>query len=206
MWIVLLQPLQIERNGVPKRYSAGTQISIGKMDAMKLVQQGKARAVDRYVAGPGSTPTDAGIVALRDKEVCETMISGLPIVDGPARVEFGRTMIWQDAALRADLVAVGWKLLDKWQAAVPLWSYRELACNVSTDEDREQTKQVIRDLRVPMYDVRLMFLQRCDDTIRLIDLWNQEKEKGDARLAFLRAYYTVKPVLCALPTVWTGKA
>jgi hypothetical protein len=108
--------------------------------------------------------------------------------------------------VRPDLFQAGFNLLARWQAAAPLWSYTELACHVGSEADREATKAVIRELRVPLYDTRVLFVRRCDDTRRLIELWLAECKRGDARLAFLRAMYQVKPVLCALPAQWTGRA
>ena len=205
MWILLLRNRAYQRNGKMKEGRKGTIINIGKMDAMRWIDEGAARAVDFYVAEGSAVTGECGVVAPRLKEQAEKVLQGLTILGGEARVAFEKTLVWDGGPLRSDLISAGWRLLDHWQAAIPLCSYTELAINVSTPEDREQTRQVIRDLRVPLYDTRLMFLRKCGDTERLLELWNAEKGKGDVRLAFLRALYTVKPIVCALPTVWAGK-
>jgi len=205
MWILVLRPKSYERNGKNKLAHKGSIINIGKMDAMRWIEEGAARAVDFYVAEGGAVTGECGVVAPRLHEHAAQVLQGMTITDGPARIPFEKTLVWDGVPLRSDLITAGWKLLDHWQAAIPLCSYTELAANISTPEDREQTQRVIRDLRVPLYDTRLMFLRKCSDTERLIDMWNAEQGKGDARLAFLRALYTVKPIVCALPTVWAGK-
>ena len=61
---------------------------------------------------------------------------------------------------------------------------------------------MIRDLRVPMYDTRVIFAKLTPDTARLIKIWNEIE--GDRRLAFLQALYKVKPFILALPANWAG--
>jgi len=97
------------------------------------------------------------------------------------------------------------KLLQRWQVAIPLWNYETLAAQVGTEEERERTKAVIRDLRVPLRDTRLVFMRRCAQTRELTNVWREELTNStDERLAFLRALYRIKPVICDLPASWTG--
>ena len=132
---------------------------------------------------------------------------GVQVVPFSGYLPFPKTLIWETSLnLRGGLVFAGFKLLEKWQVAVPLWDYNELACHVSDETDREATARIVRDLRVPMYDQRMVFMRRCKDTQRLLELWCRERrEEGDDRLAFLRALYVVKPTVCALPASWCHK-
>jgi len=53
-----------------------------------------------------------------------------------------------------------------------------------------------------------VFVRRCPDTRRLVETWHAERARfpsGEDRLAFLRALYIVKPLVCDLPTVWTNR-
>jgi len=51
-----------------------------------------------------------------------------------------------------------------------------------------------------------MWLRKCPDCAELLRLYREEKTKGkDGRLAFLRAMYQVKPVICAAPASWIAK-
>ena len=119
---------------------------------------------------------------------------------------FPMTLLWKpQALLRHELLPVGFSLLRTWQVACPLWEYDTLASQVGGEDERERTKAVIRDLRVPLYDTNLIYVKRCGDTERLIDEWNAEMDGGDDKLAFLRALYQVKPLILALPITWTGK-
>jgi len=101
---------------------------------------------------------------------------------------------------------VGFGLLDVWELAVPLCDYQTLAIHLGSDEEKERTKAVIRDLRVPLYDTRLMFVKHCQNTVDLFSRWQKECESSDERLAFLRALYQVKPFILALPMTWTTGA
>jgi hypothetical protein len=105
--------------------------------------------------------------------------------------------------LRPDLLATGFSLLDTWEVAAPLFSYEELARDIGTDSERQQTEVLVHDLRVPVYEVRCLFLKRCRATRDLMAAWAREQEaKGNEYLGFLRALYQVKPLVLALPTTW----
>jgi hypothetical protein len=209
VWIQLNSTKTIERNGKPHTYRAGQRIAVERHDAMTWVARGDAILLESIT---GDIPRNAGIVAVQGQQDITRIVRALDaetkIVQGPQRLEFSRTLIWDSSArLRPDYINIGFNLLSHWQVAVPLWSYTELAFHIGTEADRERTRAVIRDLRVPVFDTRLVFVQRCDDTIRLMDAWMQEREGGgDDKLAFHRAFYKVKPVLCALPMSWTGRS
>ena len=94
-------------------------------------------------------------------------------------------------------------MLEKWEVAAPLYDYKMLAITTGTEKEREKTKMVIRDLRAPMYDTRLMFVKRTKNGQELLKQWNLEVGE-ERRLAFLRALYKVKPLVLALPATWMG--
>jgi hypothetical protein len=209
MWVQLRAPKYVERNGRLHKYAAGSRINVGRMDAMAWVAAGEAVLLETVT---GDLPINAGIVALGDatSSAIASVVRGIDketrIVTGKPNLAFERTLLWDGSArLRPDMINVGFGLLAKWQMAVPLWSYTELACHIGSEEDRETTKAVIRDLRVPVYDTRVVFVRRCSDTQAFIREWLKERGRGDDKLAFQRALYRCKPVLCALPVSWTGK-
>ena len=208
MWVRLRVSKYVERNGKQHKYPPGETINVGRTTAMEWIAACDAVLVEAIVS---KALGNVGFVVSSLERATEVLrgVSETPIVTGPARCEFSRTCILDTSAnVRPDLFQAGFNLLaaGRWQAAAPLWSYTELACHIGTDEDRYATKAVIRDLRVPLYDTRVLFVRRCDDTRRLLALWLEECKRGDTRLAFLRAMYQVKPVLCALPAQWTGRA
>ena len=136
-----------------------------------------------------------------DFELSESKL-GLKDGDG-IDLPYPQTLLWHPSLrLRGEMVPVGFHLLNTWQIAAPLWDYRELACHIADEGDKERTEALVGDLRVPLYDTRLMFVKRCGDTQELIDCW---KEEGEGKLAFLRALYQVKPLILALPITWKGK-
>lgn len=115
-------------------------------------------------------------------------------------VEAGTRVPW-------DLLPAAWHFLDRWDAAVPLWKYGVLASDVGTAEEREVTRFVVRDLRVLLHSVELLFVRNNDTGKKLMHSWKLQMEVGDGeeRLAFLRALYIEKPRLCVLPTTWLAE-
>ena len=98
-------------------------------------------------------------------------------------------------------------LLDTWEIIVPMWDYSELAAGIGTEEQRAKVKATVRDLRVPLYDTRLMFVRKTDSTERLFAEYNKELSAGmDDKLAFLLALYRVKPFIMPTPLTWTGRS
>ena len=86
---------------------------------------------------------------------------GLQIVRGEApAIPFDRTLIVSDGVrVPWDLVGAGMHFLERWDAAVPLWRYGVLAADVGTKEERAQTTAVVRDLRVLLHSVELLFVR-----------------------------------------------
>ena len=106
-----------------------------------------------------------------------------------------------------DLVQTGFSIIERWDAAAPLWTYGVLAAALGTPEERRKTEKGIRDLRVPVYAPDLLFVAATEAGKALVSTWRAECAGGDEaladeRLAFLRALYRVKPRFCALPRTW----
>jgi len=127
---------------------------------------------------------------------------------GALALPYSRTLLWYpDAHIRPDLISVGFHRLNGgWQIAAPLWKYQQLARDIGADDERARTEEVIHDLRVMVYDHRVLFVRRCPDTERWLEAYREElQDSSDGRLALMRAIYRTKPVVCALPTTWVGK-
>jgi hypothetical protein len=99
-----------------------------------------------------------------------------------------------------EVIPVAWDLLDKWEVVAPLYDYNVLAAELGSPADRELTKEVILDLRVPVYDTRVFFLRRCPTAEELMERWMAEP--GDRHLAFMRALWHVKPLILSTPRTW----
>ncbi|NUM47599.1 MAG: hypothetical protein HUU38_23090 [Anaerolineales bacterium] len=101
------------------------------------------------------------------------------------------------------LLEAAWKLLDRWDAAVPLWQYTVTAETIGNPVDRDRTRAVIRDLRVLLHATELLFIRANEAGRALAEKWSEDvQDGGDPRLAFLRALYLVKPHLYVLPVSW----
>lgn len=151
-----------------------------------------------------------GIVLIaKDKTIeAKARSAELPlIVDPSLPLAFGKTLFTQPGTgVPWDLMPAAWHFLERWDAAVPLWRYGKTARNVGTKEERKQTVAVIRDLRVLLHSVELLFVRANEPGRALMDAYRQELDAGgDKRLAFLRAYYQVKPRLCVLPRSWLAE-
>lgn len=137
----------------------------------------------------------------------------LPVEYGQApTLRWTKTLIVQaGTAVPWDLLSAAWHFLERWDAAVPLWRYGVVAADVGTPADRERTAAVVRDLRVLLHATELLFVRDAgrpgEDGRALVEAWNEELTGGgDGRLAFLRAFYRVKPRLCVLPRSWVGES
>jgi hypothetical protein len=201
----------IER-GAARHCNPGEWVQVGNMDAKRWVEEGAAVWAELPNTGEVGGGYSAGFLVL-DPDHMEMVEHHAGLVSG-ARLSaeaftgdwlpFERTIIWQTTVpLRAELVPAALKLLDRWQLAIPLYDYRELAQDVGDDNDRAETQDIVRDLRCLLYDTHLMFVRRSGDTRALFDAYDRERDGGDERLAFLRALYQTKPVICALPATWT---
>lgn len=203
-----IQTIIIESN--PRRCYPGDWVDVGKQQALQWLETGEAWRPD---GGEGALPDDAGIVVLGDVSAARKVFSryiedlDFTAADEPT-LPYTRSMIW-DPALAFTMphrIATGFDVLDTWQVAVPLRSYTELAGEAGTPEDRDRTRELIGDLRVMVYDPRLVFVRRSSDTLAFIETWQAEAaDGGDPALAFLRALYQAQLLTLALPVSWTGK-
>lgn len=203
VWLQLRQAKVIETQGRSTTYQPGDWVQVGKQLARQWLADGSAYSpfpdVNR-VEEPAGT---AGIMLFG--QVASPPDLGIPVANDAAwELRWDKTLFWDySVSVKVPLLAVGFQFLDKWQVACPLVDYRHLAQDEEMSEgEKQRTVAVIRDLRVPLYDNRLVFMRRCEDTRRLLEVWDQE---GPSRLAFLRALYITKPLLLALPCTWTGQ-
>ena len=211
MWIQLLALWTGDTDGIVRAHYPGEWIDLGKQPALKLIGEGRARP-----ARPVNLEVAAGcgvVLTGRSTEQARMLISkvkSLPTKSGEPELAFERTLILDGALLLPlELIPAGFGFLSRWHAAVPLAPGWQLADSIGSLADRERTKDVIHDLRVPYRDTRVMFLRRCVQTERLLELWKGEEAGGDARLAFLRALYRAscetRLLEQALPMQWTGE-
>lgn len=205
MWIQLTSIQQIEQAGVVRTFHPGDWVEIGKLNAMALINSGQARI-------PGSVEepkAERRGEKLAFEEGTGLMLtgSGVERYEGARQFDgslaWKRTVIWDGATMKAlGMFQVGLGLVAKgYEIAAPIFDYKVLAAHVGSGEERELTKEVIHDLRTPLYDTRLLFVRRTKATSELMAAWM--REPGDRRLAFLRCVYRIKPFILPLPMTWT---
>ena len=202
MWIQLTRPKVIEVSGRNVKYNPGDWVEVGKHIALLWISEGSAIIPD--LSGSTFDMSGVGIITDHKELLCNRLkdeLKTLIVDEGAPSVSFDKTILLDSTLpLRTSLLPVGIAMLDTWDIAVPLCDPKILAAHVGTDQERERTKKVIRDLRVPVYNTALMFIKKTEDTIRLIDTWRAD---GKTDLAFLRALYQIKPLILALPHTWT---
>lgn len=209
MWVRLKSVQYIDVHGKSRTYYPGDWVEVGKQTALLWIAQGGAELPSAEAMKKLTNAVDTGILVEGDAQaqiaqsILKTFNIGLTVQEGPPYPRFERTLIWNSASLRPELVPVGLGLLDTWQIAVPMANYKQLASTVGTQEERDVTQSIIRDLRVPTYETGIMFVRKCQEITDLLRMWQKDIKSGhDPRLSFLRALYTVKPLILALPFTW----
>ena len=153
--------------------------------------------------------SDRGIVLLSEDPAIEARARAMKlsvVVDPEMPLAFDKTLFVDGVGVPWDLLPAAWHFLERWDAAVPLWRYGVNASDVGTPSERERTQAVVRDLRVLLYAHELLFLRKNEAGEALRAAFLEERANGgEVRLAFLRAYYRVKPRMCVLPRSWLAK-
>ena len=93
-----------------------------------------------------------------------------------------------------------------WEMVAALAHDRKLVRDIGSAEERAKTKELIGDLRLPIYQTGLLWVRKTDATEELLGAWQEEIDAGaDEQHAFLRTLYTRRVLLCTLPTNWIGQ-
>lgn len=207
VYIQLLSIKQIEIAGKSVTFHPGDWVGIGKhvgkQEAQRWINDGDAHIPNG--APLTALPPGCGIVAWGNnsqlpKEVYD--IEGLSVdrSDVP-ELKFNRTLLWNGVApLRVEKLHPGFVALDVWQMAVPLCDYDTLAVHVGTEVERNYSREIIGDLRVPLYETGLMWVKRCEETQGLLKSWTSGSDLSP--LGFLRALFQCQPLILPLPYPW----
>lgn len=206
MYVILKSIQNVMVDGNVKRCYPGDWVDVGKSTALRWVSMGAARFPDNKV--PEGWARGCGIVTTADESVLARLGLGDIATEKPggdAAIPFPRTIFWDPdyPLVRPYLLAVGLAKLELWQVGAPLHSYTKLALEFGTEQDREATWKELGDLRVMVYDTRLLFVRDCLTTQGLLEAWEEEKRQApESDLAFLRALNRTCPMILALPASW----
>jgi hypothetical protein len=204
MWVQLLAAKHLDQNGRVQTFYRGDWVEVGKQKALQWINDGEA------AIGSGESialPDSCGAAIVRDLPPTAQPFGGLDLrwvsVPNPA-IRFDRTLIWDGlVSLRLDLLATGFGFLDTWDVAIPLVDYALMACDIGNENQRAQTEKIIHDLRVLVYDPRVLFIRRSEAAHSLIEAWGElAPGGGDDRLNLLQALYVTRPKVLALPPTW----
>lgn len=217
VWVKCLTIVRAaDEHGILQTYYPGDWCKMGKHQARQLLATRQIETQNPSTRAQIFDFTGCGIVAYVNEPAARILmgqISELPIAGGEPRLHYNRTLLLDPSAKpNMALVPVGFqRLLAGWEMAVPVLPHEGhdylTAEMIGTPQDRERTKEVVHDLRCPVYDPRVIFALKCDVAQAVIEQWDQERceKHTDSRLAFLRAFYEHKPLMCALPATWYGK-
>lgn len=203
IWIRAKSILRYDTNGKPGVAYPGDWIPVGRQQAREWLNNNQCEILKPAVLQTVQDLTDCailirGVLSESQRVALTARFPGVPVETYHEYPQYGRFLLWDlSANLRQDLILTGFGLLTRWQMAVPLLSYDILAQDIGTDEERQTAKATIHDLRVPLYDCRILFVRQCQETKRLFDLWQDGTE-----LTFLQALYQARPIINALPPSW----
>ena len=211
VWVQAKAILHHEDGGKIKVARPGDWIEVGQHDARRWMAEGKCE-IHQIAAKETVQNLFDCAVTLRGNRIdtvraaIKQRYPSLSIVDDGNDFLARRMLFWDTSAkMRPELIMVGFGLLmHGWQVVVPLMDYDTLARDVGDEEDRALTEEMLHDLRVPVYDTRLIFARKCEASQELLEIWKEEgTDGGHDELAFLRALHRVKPLVNALPPFWT---
>jgi 6-pyruvoyl-tetrahydropterin synthase len=119
--------------------------------------------------------------------------------------DFDYNLIVKSVDVKIDdkLIKYGFEFLENWQVIAPLRPYSELICKVISDTFHDYLKNKIIDLRVPVYDDRIIFIKTCDDSRNFWDTYLSETNYlKNSNVAFSLALWEIKPLILTLPVGW----
>ena len=221
-WITLRRVKNIRIRGELKTFHPGDSVEVGKQTAIEWVLDGSAEDPFGEV-GPPLHLKDLQKrgnlygIRVRGEESVKSLapLGGLikQISFGPPALPYKYTLIWRpDIQTTSRVVRYGFMRVqeglpgeDAWEMAASLVSTSMLAETIGSPDEQRKTLQVIGDLRLPVYESRLVWVRRTDATLKLVAAWAAEVEAGgDEYHSFLRALYTNAAWLCTIPGDWRG--
>lgn len=221
-WVTLRRAKQLRQAGVSKNYLPGDSVEVGRQTAINWVLDGSAKDPFGQVGPPvipEGLPSGKFGVRIRSagsRKVLQrlgTVAHRVKVSYGPPVIPYEHTLIWRpDRRISEELVNYGYVtiLSDRqpvsWELAACLVGTSQLASDLGSKEEREKTRRVVGDLRLPVYETRAIWAQKCPAAEAVIAEWAKELAEGaDEYHAFLRALYTKRAMLCTLPYDWTSQ-
>ena len=206
-WVQLTGPEQITHKGSPVNHVAGEWVEVGRQAAQDLIARGRAISPKGIASG---IDVSKYVIVSSSDEVRQWINQTLPGLKTfsklpPDNKGFRVLHLAPGSYVNPLFIIDGFRILDNWDAAIPVMDYRQLACHIGDKAEQEKTQEVIRDLRVPVYDWRVVFSKGTNNAKELLRTFATEAQTGNKYLAMLRAIYKVKPYLLPLPQHWIAR-
>lgn len=114
--------------------------------------------------------------------------------------DFDINMIYTpEKELDLDLVRYCFGWAEKWEVIAPLGEYTTLIDAIANEKEKKYLKTILWDLRVPVYDTRVIFLRNFPHIKEFWRIYTEETEKlKDSRIAFSVALWKIKPMVLTL--------
>jgi hypothetical protein len=211
-----LKRVRVEEGGQIVTREAGDWVEVGKQDARKLLAEGAIRLVRAETQDQVWNASECSLVVYGDVTNSAAVDSlNIHVHHGAPRLVSEYNLLWDGGCKLLPLAArAGFLRLqsfedtdaEPWEVLAMLVDDETMAKDYGTEAERARTEAVIGDLRLPVYDTRLLWVRRTGRTTTLVADWAREVEKGaDPDHAFLRALYPSCVKICPLPRGWQSR-
>jgi hypothetical protein len=218
MQIKLLATQYISVGGKLKPHYAGDWVDVSRQTAQRWLAEGSATipGLDNAQAIAGDLD-DCCLLVRGRLAIAKAITSSYWKLD--AKVWDGeltkkRNLIWNPSqvTLSPEQAIVGLSRIEKtrpeydaWEVAAMLMSKDAMALHYGPENERQQTKKAVGDLRIPVYNTAALWVRNTSAVKRLLNEWWAAVEAGaDERHAFLRVLKKVPVLICTLPAGWVG--
>jgi len=209
-----------DEHGSLTTYHPGDWVPVSKQRAIELLETGQAELPEETQVQRALTEdlSDCGIY-LRDGTVRDAQgaLDGLQVDvtewSGSLRLPYERTLIWHPRQpLQRKQIALGFARIEdtgryaSWEVAAMLRSNELLASQIGSQAERRRTREVIGDLRIPVYESSAVWVRKTPDTEEFVNAWEAECQGNECdELMFVRALFRQRVLLCSLPAGWLGR-
>lgn len=202
-YILLQRKVRIKKAGELRTFYPGDTIEIGKSKAIQWIMEGIAVDLFAQIDSVLYDSTNMGVIVLNGQKQILTDI--VPLVFKPeweGELPFKYNLLWSGTSLKnRHFLDYGWSMiLSSWEMAVSLVNLRASLETYGTKKEKSETKKQLGDLRLPVYDANLIWLERTPDTIIFAKEYSQQlQNKVSLGHAFVRAWFIAKPLLFTMP-------
>jgi len=231
-WVQAQTPFsRFDEMGALKKYQPGDWFEVRNQELLRLQAEGKVRTTREILGATfdfsrcgvlwrDDTPADGLTEQMREMATRGSRHSIAQLDEYGIAVKFSDSLSlpWEytlvacaPVTVTAQNVALGFVRIEKtddwenWEMAACLAPGLPLAQARGTDAERAATLKAIGDLRIPLYDVALVWVRKTKATQALIADWAKALSAGaDEQHAFIRALYTRRVKMCTLPPGWVG--